>query len=146
MANSVALLVDAAHNLSDVLGLLLAWGAIILAKAATQPALYLWPGGFIDSAALVNGAFLLLATGGIAWEAIQRFARAGAGGGHYGDHRGGVGNCRQHRDGAPVHVGTQTLTAIRGAFLHWAADAIARWAWWSLKSASCTPDGCGSIP
>ena len=73
-ANSVALLADAAHNLSDVPGLALAWGAIVLAKRRpTQRFTYGLRGSSI-LAALANGAFLLLVTGGIVWEAVQRIA------------------------------------------------------------------------
>ncbi len=72
-AHSVALLADAGHNLGDALGLLIAWGAHVLAKLGPT-ARYTY--GFRSAsilAALLNGAILLVATGGIAWEAIQRF-------------------------------------------------------------------------
>jgi len=72
-AHSLALLADAGHNLSDVLGLLLAWGAIYLSRRPpTKRRTY----GLRRSsilAALANAIFLLIAIGGIAWEAIQRF-------------------------------------------------------------------------
>ena len=56
-ANSVALLADATHNLSDVLGLLLSWGAIVLAtRRPTQRFTYGLRGSSI-LAALVNGSF-----------------------------------------------------------------------------------------
>ncbi len=74
LSNSVALLADAGHNLSDVLGLVVAWGASILARR--QPtARYTY--GYLGStilAALANGVFLLVATGAIVWEAIGRFS------------------------------------------------------------------------
>jgi cobalt-zinc-cadmium efflux system protein len=74
LAHSMALLADAGHNLSDVLALALAWGASTLARRGpTKRFTY----GFRSSsilAALVNAALLLVVTGGIAWEAIQRFA------------------------------------------------------------------------
>jgi len=73
MAGSLALIADAGHNLSDVLGLLLAWGASLLAtKAATEKRTY----GFRKvtiMASLISSVFLLVALGGIAWEAINRF-------------------------------------------------------------------------
>lgn len=71
--NSVALLADAGHNLSDVLGLLLAWGASAL--AAYPPTRRHTYGLRSTSilAALANATLLLLVTGGIAWEAISRF-------------------------------------------------------------------------
>jgi cobalt-zinc-cadmium efflux system protein len=72
VAHSTALLADAAHNLGDVLGLLLAWGASVLARwHPTERFTY----GFRSSsilAALVNAVILLIVTGAIAWEAIQR--------------------------------------------------------------------------
>lgn len=71
-AHSLSLIADAGHNLSDVLGLLLAWSATSLAKrAATERHSY----GFQRSsvlAALANAIFLLVSVGAIAWEAIQR--------------------------------------------------------------------------
>ncbi|MBK4734654.1 cation diffusion facilitator family transporter [Noviherbaspirillum pedocola] len=73
LGHSLALVADAGHNLSDVLGLLLAWGASILVKKA--PTMRFTYGLRSSSilAALINAALLLLVTGGIAWEAILRF-------------------------------------------------------------------------
>jgi cobalt-zinc-cadmium efflux system protein len=123
VAGSVALLADAGHNLSDVLGLLLAWGAHYLAqRRPTERRTYGWRSSSI-LAALLNAIILLVAVGGIAWESIRRFG-----------------------DPAPVATTTvmvvatvgiviNTATAllfmadrkrdlnIRGAFLHMAADA-----------------------
>lgn len=74
-ANSVALLADAGHNLGDVLGLLIAWGASILAtRGPTSRRTY----GFRSSsilAALANAIVLLIALGAIAWEAIGRMSQ-----------------------------------------------------------------------
>jgi cobalt-zinc-cadmium efflux system protein len=72
LANSVALIADAGHNLGDVLGLLLAWGAHGMARwLPTKRYTY----GFRSAsilAALFNGIILLVATGAIAWEAVRR--------------------------------------------------------------------------
>lgn len=72
VAHSTALLADAAHNFGDVLGLLLAWSAFVLArKHPTERYTY----GFRSTsilAVLANAIILLIATGAIAWEAIQR--------------------------------------------------------------------------
>ncbi|MDB9311469.1 cation diffusion facilitator family transporter [Spirulina sp. CS-785/01] len=71
--NSLALLADAGHNLSDVLGLILAWGASALSQF---PPSGRYTYGLRRSsilAALLNGIILLLAMGAIAWESIQRF-------------------------------------------------------------------------
>lgn len=72
-ANSMALLADAGHNLSDVFGLLLAWGASVLVKRAPTQRFTYGLGNSSILAALGNAIFLLVACGGIAWEAIQRF-------------------------------------------------------------------------
>jgi len=123
IAGSTALLADAAHNFSDVLGLLLAWGASYLARRPrSSRRTYGWRSSSI-LAALLNALVLLVVTGGIAWEAVQRFSAPA----HVG---GGIVAWV-----ALVGVGINTATAllfmrgrkddlnIRGAFLHMAADA-----------------------
>lgn len=124
LSGSMALIADAGHNLSDVLSLLLAWGASVLAKRApTERFTY----GFKNStilAALANAMLLLVAIGMILLETIERFS-----------------------DPQPIEAGTVMLVAgigivintatallflrgrkhdinIRGAFLHMAADAL----------------------
>jgi cobalt-zinc-cadmium efflux system protein len=74
ISNSMALIADAGHNLSDVLGLAVAWFATVI---ATRPPSATHTYGYKGStilAALANAIFLLVAMGAIAWEAIQRFA------------------------------------------------------------------------
>lgn len=122
-AGSLALIADAGHNLSDVLSLLLAWGAGLLAtKPATEKRTY----GFRKvtiMASLASSILLLVALGGITLEAIGRFFDP------------------KPVDGmtvivvAAIGVVINTITAllfvsgqkhdlnIRGAFLHMAADA-----------------------
>lgn len=72
IAHSVALLADAAHNFGDVLGLIVAWSAYLLAqRRPTERYTY----GFRSTsilAALFNAVFVLVATGAIAWQAIER--------------------------------------------------------------------------
>ncbi len=72
IANSLALVADAGHNLSDVLGLALAWGAAIL--STRRPTLNRTYGLRRSSilAALINAIFLLIALRAIAWESVQR--------------------------------------------------------------------------
>lgn len=75
LSNSMALVADAGHNLSDVLGLLVAWGGATLAKR--QPSArytYGWRGSSI-LAALFNAVFLLVAVGAIGWEALMRLQK-----------------------------------------------------------------------
>jgi cobalt-zinc-cadmium efflux system protein len=124
LANSVALLADAAHNFSDVLGLVMAWGATILAKRLPTRRFTYGLRGSSILAALANGAFLLLATGGIAWEAVQRFAHP--------QPVAGITVIVVATLGIAVNAGTALLFMsgqkgdlnIRGAFLHMAADAV----------------------
>lgn len=124
LAHSVALLADAAHNLSDVLGLVLAWAASVMVKRLpTQTFTY----GLRKTsilAALGNAGFLLLVTGGIAWEAVQRFLHPAP--------VEGVTVIWVALVGVAVNGGTALLFMrgrerdlnIRGAFLHLAADAM----------------------
>ena len=74
LAGSMALLADAGHNLSDVLGLVIAWGGATLAKRPPSPRFTYGLGGSSILAALANAVLLLAASGAIAWEAVRRFA------------------------------------------------------------------------
>jgi cobalt-zinc-cadmium efflux system protein len=76
--DSLALLADAGHNLGDVLGLLLAWGASVLVKRASSTRFTYGLRGTSILAALANAALLTLVTGVIAWEALLRFAHPAA--------------------------------------------------------------------
>lgn len=123
LGNSMALLADAGHNLSDVLGLLVAWAGLTLAKRPPSERFTFGLGKSSVLAALLNAMFLLLAVGAITVEAVQRLLNP-----------------------APVATTTMMLVAaagvvvngvtawmfargskgdinIRGAFLHMAADA-----------------------
>jgi cobalt-zinc-cadmium efflux system protein len=124
LANSVALLADAGHNLGDVLGLLVAWLASHLVKRAPTDRFTYGLRASSILAALFNAVFLLVTVGALSWEAVQRL-------------------------GAPEPVAEKTvmvvaavgvaingLTAwlfasggredinLRGAFLHMASDAL----------------------
>jgi cobalt-zinc-cadmium efflux system protein len=72
VSGSLALLADAGHNLGDVLGLSLSWGAAVLSRR--QPSGRFTYGLRSSSilAALANAIILLVVTGGIAWEAVWR--------------------------------------------------------------------------
>ena len=74
LSGSLALLADAGHNLSDVLSLALSWGAAVLSRR--QPSGRFTYGLRSSSilAALANAIILLLVTGGIAWEALERLS------------------------------------------------------------------------
>jgi cobalt-zinc-cadmium efflux system protein len=72
LANSLALLADAGHNLGDVLGLILAWGAYAVADwRPNERFTYRMRAASILSA-FANGLILLVATGAIGWEAVRR--------------------------------------------------------------------------
>lgn len=72
LSNSTALLADAGHNLSDVLGLLVAWIAAVLSKRPPTPRLTYGLRNTSIFAALLNAILLLIASGAILLEAIQR--------------------------------------------------------------------------
>ena len=74
-SGSMALIADAGHNLSDVLALLLAWGASV---AAQRPPSGRFTYGYKSStilAALANAVLLLVAIGGIGFETLHRIAQ-----------------------------------------------------------------------
>src|SRR6185312_1452702 len=74
IANSLALIADAGHNLSDVLGLLLAWAAASLAKRLPTDRYTYGMKRTPILASLANAMLLLVASGAIVWEAVQRFS------------------------------------------------------------------------
>lgn len=74
LTGSLALLADAGHNLSDVAGLLLAWGAATMARRRPTARRTYGLGRSTILASLGNAVLLLLAVGAILWEAAQRFA------------------------------------------------------------------------
>ena len=123
LADSLALIADAGHNLSDVMSLMLAWGANYLAtKHPTHKRTYGLRKVTI-MASLLSAVLLLVAMGGIAWESVERLSSP------------------EPVDGviiiivAAIGVVINTLTAllfvkgqkhdlnIRAAYLHMAADA-----------------------
>ena len=77
IGNSMALLADAGHNLSDVLALLVAWGATTLARRRPSARFTYGLRGTTILAALFNALVLLVVIGGIAWEAIRRLGATG---------------------------------------------------------------------
>ena len=122
-SGSTALMADAGHNLSDVLGLAMAGGAAVLARRAAGKQLTYGFGKATVLAALANALLLIFACGAIAFEAVQRIT-----------------------DPAPVHSGVVMIVAgigfvinlgtallfmrdqhsdlnARGAYLHMMADA-----------------------
>jgi cobalt-zinc-cadmium efflux system protein len=119
----MALLADAGHNLSDVLSLLLAWGASRLAaKRASHRRTY----GFrrvTIMASLVSAILLLTALGGITWEAIQRFADPKPVDGLIIIIVAGIGVVINTATALLFRSGQKHDLNIKGAYLHMAADA-----------------------
>jgi cobalt-zinc-cadmium efflux system protein len=122
MVNSTALIADAGHNVSDVLGLLLSWGAIILARR--QPSKRYTYGLRSTSilAALANAMLLLVACGAIAWEAVHRFSQPPAIAGLTISVVAGVGIAINGLSALLLMKGSKGDLNIRSAYLHMAAD------------------------
>ena len=123
MINSMALLADAGHNFSDVLGLLLAWGASYLAKTATtEKRTY----GFRKStilAALFNAILLMIAVGAITIEAIRKVISPEPVQGLIMMIVAGIGVVINGITAFLFMKGRKEDLNIKGAFLHMAADA-----------------------
>lgn len=122
-AQSLALLADAGHNLGDVLGLLLSWGAWLASRAA--------PGGRRTYglrrssilAALFNALLLLIAVGAIAWEAVARFRQPAPVAGGVVMTVAGIGILINATSALLFARGRERDLNVRSAFLHLAADA-----------------------
>lgn len=121
-ANSLALLADAGHNASDVLGLLLAWGAMLLARRQPSPRYTYGLQSSSILAALANAMLLLIAVGGIGLEAIQRFSNPQPVAEQTIIWVAAVGVLINAVTAMMFMRGHDDLN-IRGAFLHMAADA-----------------------
>lgn len=122
-ANSMALFADAGHNLSDVLGLLVAWAGAALARRSSSPRFTF---GFKKAsilAALVNGLFLLVAVGAIVAEAIRRLAEPAPTQGKMVMIVAGIGIVINGITALLFAEGSSKDINIRGAMLHMAADA-----------------------
>jgi cobalt-zinc-cadmium efflux system protein len=123
VANSVALLADAGHNFGDALGLVIAWGAHVLAKL-NPTARYIY--GFRSAsilAALLNNMILLVATGAIAWEAIGRFFEPHEVAGATVMAVAALGILINGLSAWLLMTGQRGDLNIHGAFLHLIADA-----------------------
>ncbi len=120
---SLALLADASHNLSDVLGLLVAWTAHYLAQMKPTPRrTYGWRSSSI-LAALFNAVLLLFVVGGIAWEAVQRSVHPVEIHGQTVMIVAGIGVLINTLTACLFLAGRNDDLNIRGAFLHMTADA-----------------------
>jgi len=123
IAGSVALLADAGHNLSDVLGLLLAWGASVLARRLPSERRTYGLRRSTTLAALLNALLLLVAFGALAWEAMRRFGQAHPVAGEVVIWTAAVGIAINTATALLFRRGRERDLNVRGAFLHMAADA-----------------------
>ena len=125
--NSLALLADAAHNLSDVAGLVLAWvGTLAFKWQPNARNTYGWKRASI-LAAFVNAVLLLVAMGGLAWEAIGRLISGQVSLQAQGSTImvvAGIGIVINTATALLFMRGSSHDLNIRGAFLHMAADAL----------------------
>jgi len=123
-AQSLALIADAGHNLSDVLGLVLAWGAAALSRRApTERRTYGWKSSSI-LAALFNAILLLVSVGAIAWEAVRRLHNPADVAGKTIIWVSAIGIVINAATALMFFSGRKHDLNIRGAFLHMAADAV----------------------
>lgn len=121
---SVALLADAGHNLSDVLGLAVAWGGAALARSAPSKRFTYGLKGSTILAALANALLLLVALGAIVLEAVQRIGDPPV--------LAGLTVSTVAAIGIAVNAFTAWLFArgrkddinVRGAYLHMLSDAV----------------------
>ena len=124
ISGSMALIADAGHNLSDVLALLLAWGASVAAK---RPPNERFTYGYKSStilAALANAALLLVAIGAIAFETAHRISNPQPVQGMTMVIVAGIGIAINTGTALLFLRGREHDLNIRGAFLHMAADAL----------------------
>ena len=122
-AQSLALLTDAGHNLSDVLGLLLAWGAAALAKKRPSARRTYGYSRATILASLFSGLLLMGAVGAIGWEAINRLLEPAQPGGKTIMVVAAIGVVINTATALLFISGKDSDLNIRGAFLHMAADA-----------------------
>ena len=124
LSGSLALLADAGHNLSDVAGLVLAWGAALAGGLRpTHRRTYGWMRASI-LAALANALLLIFAMGALAFEAVQRLQAPEPVAGGTVIVVAAVGVLVNGLTAWLFMAGSQTDLNIRGAFLHMAGDAL----------------------
>ena len=124
ISNSLALLADAGHNLSDVLGLIIAWVAITLSKRKPDHQFTFGLKGSSILAALGNSVFLLVTIGAIIWKAVERFQNPTIINSKIVI---AVALCGVVINGITAylfHRGQKEDLNIKGAYLHMLADAL----------------------
>lgn len=122
-SNSMALVADAGHNLSDVLGLVVAWIAVVLSRRPPSARYTYGLRGSSILAALFNAVFLLVAVGAIAWEAILKLMNPAPVASMTVLVVAAVGIAINGLTAALFASGRKGDLNIRGAYLHMIADA-----------------------
>jgi cobalt-zinc-cadmium efflux system protein len=123
-ANSIALIADAGHNLSDVLGLIVAWAGGMMAKATPSPRFTYGLKKASILSALINSLLLLIAVGAIGAEAVRRLFHPSSTDGEVVIVVAAVGIAVNGITAFLFSRGHQHDINIRGAFLHMMADAL----------------------
>jgi len=123
LSDSLALLTDAGHNLSDVLGLLLAWGAAALARRRPSARRTYGYSRATILASLFSGLLLMGAVGAIGWEAVSRLMEPVQPAGKTIMIVAAIGVVINTATALFFLSGKDHDLNIRGAFLHMAADA-----------------------
>jgi cobalt-zinc-cadmium efflux system protein len=124
LSNSVSLLADAGHNLSDVLGLGVAWLATVLARRAPTARFTYGMRGSSILAALFNAVFLLVTVGGLSWEAILRLGSPEPVAGKTMMAVAAIGILVNGVTAWLFASGRKDDINLKGAFLHMASDAL----------------------
>jgi cobalt-zinc-cadmium efflux system protein len=143
MSNSVALIADAGHNLSDVLGLVCAWGALLLGRRPPGAKFTYGLGRSSVLAALANAVLLLLACGAIAWEALSRLGSPPEVAGRTVMIVAAIGIALNGISAWMLHTGSHGDLNRRSAYIHMLGDAVVSagvvlsglliiWTGWSL--------------
>ena len=123
LSNSVALIADAGHNLSDVLGLVCAWTAMYLGRRPPGARFTYGLGRSSVLAALANAVLLLMACGAIAWEAVGRLAAPPAVAGATVIGVAASGIVINGLSAWLLHAGSHGDLNRRSAFIHMLGDA-----------------------
>lgn len=124
IGHSTALLADASHNMSDVLGLALAGGAAWLAAKPPGARRTYGYGKATVFAALINGLLLVFASGAIVWEAVHRFMQPEPVDAKLVMITAGVGVLVNGGTALMFMRGREGDANVRAAFLHMAADTL----------------------
>ncbi|ULH17496.1 cation diffusion facilitator family transporter (plasmid) [Deinococcus sp. KNUC1210] len=124
LAKSLALVADAGHNASDVLGLLLAWGAYLVSKRRPSGRHTYGLRRSSILASLTNAVLLLIALGAIMWEAVQRFQHPAPVAGGTVSWIAALGILVNGVTAYLFASGRKGDLNLRGAFQHMLADAV----------------------